>query len=119
LATSCATNDSTADTVQKGTWNVSYYYDTDHDETSSFNGYNFTFSSNGVVTAENRTLPVTGTWSTGPDDRNVILILDFGTNIPFNELNDDWHVIELTDAKIRMSDSKDGGSSTSYLTFVK
>jgi len=37
--------------LANGTWFVSSYIDENHDETYKFNGYNFTFSSNGAVVA--------------------------------------------------------------------
>ncbi len=40
-------------TVTSGTWRVTYFYDTDTDETANFTGYNFTFASGGVLTASN------------------------------------------------------------------
>lgn len=113
------TNTSASTTLKSGTWRITYYYDTDHEETSSYSGYNFTFTSNGTVSASNGATTVSGTWSTGSDDSQVKLILDFGTTVPFDELNDDWHVTELTDAKVKMEDVSGGGGGTDYLTFEK
>ena len=31
--------------VNNGTWRITYYYDTDHEETNNFSGYNFAFGS--------------------------------------------------------------------------
>lgn len=113
------TNTNTSVTLKSGTWRVTYYYDTDHEETSSYSGYNFTFASSGVVSANNGITTVNGTWSTGTDDSQVKLILDFGSTTPFDELNDDWHVTELTDVKVKMDDVSGGGGGTDYLTFEK
>jgi hypothetical protein len=122
LLTSCADNNPsnplTASTLKNGTWKITYYYDSDHEETSSFNGYNFTFGSNDVVTATNGTTNVTGNWTTGSDDSQVELVLNFGLTVPFDELNDDWHVIELKDHLVRLEDVS-GGSGTDYLNFTK
>ena len=41
--------------VKNGTWRITYYFDTDQEETSKFNGYNFTFGANNVLTASNGT----------------------------------------------------------------
>src|SRR5688572_7607337 len=77
------TNGNTADTIKSGTWRITYYYDTDHEETSSFSGYNFTFAAAGTVTASDTVNTINGTWSTGTDDSQPKLILDFGTQVPF------------------------------------
>jgi hypothetical protein len=38
-------------TAIDGQWKVTYYFDTDTDETANFNGYVFDFGSNDVITA--------------------------------------------------------------------
>ncbi len=123
LVTACndtnITNSETANIIKNGTWRITYYYDTDHEETSSFSGFNFTFNENGTVTAIKGISSVSGTWSTGTDDSQVKLILNFGANTPFDELNDDWHVIELKDVKVRLEDVSGGGGGTDELTFEK
>ncbi len=121
VAISCntLTNTNTSNTIKNGTWRITYYYDTDHEETSSYSGFNFTFASNGTVAATNGIITVNGTWTTGSDDSQVKLILNFGSTVPFDELNDDWHVTELTDVLVKMDDVSGGGGGTDYLTFEK
>ncbi|HSN49101.1 MAG TPA: hypothetical protein VLR29_10085, partial [Flavobacterium sp.] len=46
-----------------GSWHVSYFFDK-IDETPIYNGYTFTFNSNGTVVAAKATNTVRGTWST-------------------------------------------------------
>jgi hypothetical protein len=112
--------------VASGTWKITYYFDTDKEETSNFSGYNFTFGSNGVLTATNGTLTQTGTWSvtdSNSDDDNSISDLDF--NIAFTspatflELTDDWEIIERTSTVIKLKDVSGGNGGTDYLTFTK
>ncbi len=106
-------------TVSSGNWRITYYYDSDHNETSSFTGYNFTFNSSGSVVAVKNTTEVTGTWATGTDDSQVKLILAFPAGTEFGELSDDWHVLERTDTKIGLRDISGGNGGTDYLTFEK
>jgi hypothetical protein len=106
-------------TVVSGNWRVTYYYDTDHEETSSFSGYSFVFGSNGVITATKGATVVTGAWSSGNDDSHVKLILAFSSPSSFAEISDDWHVIERTDTKIRLQDVSGGNGGTDYLTFER
>ena len=40
--------------VNNGTWRITYYYDTDHEETINFNGYNFTFGANNILTDDTK-----------------------------------------------------------------
>lgn len=106
-------------TLVSGTWRVTYYWDTDHDETANFSAYNFTFLSSGTVNATSSLLTVTGSWATGVDDSKVKLTLAFTSPADFVEISDDWHVIERTSTKVRLQDVSGGGGGTDYLTFEK
>jgi hypothetical protein len=114
-------------TVKQGTWRVTYYFDTDTNETNDFTGYNFTFGSSNAVTASNGTNIYTGTWSVtadnGTDDDNPNNDLDFNlaftTPANFADLTDDWDVVSRTDTKIELIDISGGNGGTDYLTFEK
>ena len=140
LAVSCDSNDDPADlqgdvnaaelqsTAQDGQWRVTYYFDSDKEETDHYTGYVFTFGSDGTVTATNGTVEVTGTWSVtdsdssddSPDDSSdVDFNLFFTTPADFEELSDDWDILEYTSGRIRLIDVSGGDGSTDYLTFEK
>jgi len=106
------------ETISKGEWQVQYFFD-DNDETYKFQGYVFTFNSNGTVTAVNGTETVNGTWTTSIDDSQTKLYLNFNNSALFDELNDDWHVKELSATKIVTDDVSGGNGETDYLTFQK
>lgn len=113
------TNSNLSSGIQQGTWKVTSYIDSGTNETSHYTGYAFQFNSNGAVVASKTGSTVNGTWSTGSDDSNVKLVLDFGATSPFDELNDDWHVTEQSSSIIKLEDVSGGGSGTDYLTFEK
>jgi hypothetical protein len=106
-------------TVTSGTWRITYYWDTDHEETSAFSGYSFTFGSNGVLTATKTGSTVTGSWSTGTDDSKTELIIVFASPDSFVEISDDWEVIEMTDTRIKLLDVSGGNGGTDQLIFEK
>ena len=106
-------------TVVTGNWRVTYYYDTDHDATSSFAGYQFVFGANGVITATKAGNTISGSWSSGTDDSQIKLILSFSTPANFSEISDDWHVTSRTDTKITLQDVSGGNGGTDYLTFER
>ena len=132
---SCSTSDDSSDnsndtqtvvsTAQSGNWVITYYYDTDQDETSNFSGYTFTFGSNGVLTATNGGTTVTGTWSVtnrnssddSPNDLHFNIFFSSPAN--FADLSDDWEIISVTSTKIRLTDVSGGNGGTDFLTFDK
>jgi hypothetical protein len=102
-----------------GTWSVTYYYDTDHEETANFSGYKFTFQANGTVSASNDILTRSGTWLAINDSGKTKFILDFSTPLDFEEISEDWEVIALSATEIQLKHVSGGGGGTDLLTFRK
>ena len=106
------------DILLNGPWYVATYLDDGNDETNDYNGYNVTFTEGGSVTATNGSNTINGTWAiTGSSDLD--LVLDFGTQIPFDEFNDDWDVLNYNDTTITLQDVSGGGGGTDTLIFEK
>ena len=111
------------DTAQSGTWQITYFYDSDHEETSSFSGYNFTFNSGGSLKAVNGSNTVSGTWSitnsssSSSDDHHFNIF--FASPNDFEDLSDDWEIISTSDTKIKLTDVSGGNGGTDFLTFEK
>lgn len=120
---SCKKDDNSGSTnstniLKQGNWRITLYNDSGKDETSYFSGYTFTFS-NGVVTAVKGSSSVSGTYATKIDDSKNKFVLNFAATSPFDELNDDWHIVEETSSKIRLEDVSGGNGETDLLTFEK
>ena len=115
------------DNVMEGAWRVSYFYDTDHDETSVFNGYTFQFTETGTLTANNGMSSHTGSWSVTDsntsDNDDSLNDLDFNivfaSPAEFEEISDDWSIISQSGTKIELRDVSGGSGGTDYLTFEK
>lgn len=102
-----------------GDWYVTNYFD-DVDETALFNGMVFNFTPDGTATAANDSMTVNGTWSTSSGDETTLeLNLNFGTVNPFDELEEDWDVLEATNDIIRLKDISGGDGTTDFLTFER
>ncbi len=106
-------------TIQNGSWKISLFNDSGNDETNHFTGYSFNFGSGGAVSASNGSSTVSGSWSSGTDDSQNKLNLNFGDNGNFGDLSDDWHIISESATKIELEDVSGGNGGTDLLTFVK
>lgn len=103
----------------QGGWHVAYFFDK-KDETSDFSGYNFTFNDDGAALATKNTTTVNGSWSTeNLSSGGVKLILDFGVTSPLDELNEDWKILEYTDARIKLEHVSGGSGDTDSLILEK
>jgi hypothetical protein len=120
LIISCSKENITnvASYVTKGTWRVTLYQENGVSKLYYFSNYDFTFS-NSTVTATKNASTVTGTFSTKYDDSKNKLVLNFGNTSPFNQLNDDWEILEESATKIIMQDVSGGNGGTDLLTIEK
>lgn len=120
-----------ANFAQSGEWQITYFYDTDQDETGNFSGYSFSFNESGALVAVNGNTTVTGTWSitdnsgsssdddgSSSDNDNDFNIV-FASPDEFSDLSDDWDIISISDLKIELIDVSGGNGGTDYLTFEK
>lgn len=105
--------------VKVGMWKITLYSDSGSDETIDFTGFEFQFNSDGTTTATMTGTTASGTWSDDMDDSQLKLILNYGTGIPFEKLNDDWHVISQSSSTIKLEDVSGGSGATELLTFEK
>jgi len=110
--------------VSDGTWRITYFFNSDTEETSDFAGYNFTFGTGNSLTASNGILMHTGTWSLttesgddnpGAPDFNIA----FAAPATFTELTEDWDILTQTTDKIALQHISGGDGGTDMLTFEK
>jgi len=105
--------------VQQGKWKITSFTEDTNDETFHFTGYEFVFTANGSVSATKENTSVNGTWATGTDNSRAKLILSFGTTSPFDELNEDWRVLEKTSTSLKLEHVSGGNGGTDHLEFQK
>lgn len=110
---------SASSSLKSGKWKVTKFIDSGDDELSHFTGFEFTFSDNGTVVAQNGSQNVSGTWNTGIDDSKPKLFLNFGSVSPFDDLNEDWHILDQSGSKIILEHISGGNGGTDYLNFEK
>ncbi len=134
--TSCSNNDDNnppieqiqiqvKNNIQQSTWRITKFIDSGEDETNHFTGYNFTFGSNGTLTASNGSNTFNGTWSITDSNSNddsqddLEFIINFNLTNDFEDLNDDWDFVSQSSTKIELIDISGGNGGTDNLTFEK
>ena len=108
-------------------WIITNFNDSGQDETSNFNGYSFSFNSNGTLVATNGSTMVSGTWSvtddSSSDDSNDSDDIDFNIFFAapdeFNDLSDDWDIVSKNSTKGVLIEVSGGNGGTDHLTFEK
>jgi hypothetical protein len=105
--------------VMSGSWKVLSYIDSGKDETYHYNGFVFTFQSGGTVSAVSSAMTATGTWSVSSSSSMDKFIMLFATVDPFDDLNDDWDILEHSSTVLKLRDISGGSGEVDYLTFQK
>lgn len=117
--------------AESGTWRITNFNDSGQDYTSDFTGYNFTFASDGTLTASNGSSTLNGTWSitsdsssssdddSNDDDDDIEFNIFFpvSDSNDFEELNDDWDIVSTSATTIQLIDISGGNEGTDLLTF--
>ena len=125
--------DQTIEIVQSGTWRITSFIDSGNDETSDFNGYTFSFNTDGSLVAVNGNTTINGTWSvtdnssnsSSDDDGNSTDDDDFNIffNVPadndFEDLIDDWDFVSVSETTIALTGVSGGNGGTDFLTFER
>lgn len=113
-------------TVASGDWRITYFFDTDKDETSNFTGYVFTFNSDGTLGASDGNTSISGAWSITDSDSSdddssddIDFNIFFTTPDNFEELSEDWEILKYTNTKIELIHVSGGNGGTDLLTFTK
>ena len=130
----CSSNDDSGDantnefeyiktTLPEGQWKVSQLLEGESDHTENFESFVFTFKEDGTVSAQNDLFTESGTWaydnSSDDSDNSEELVLQFSETTPFDEINDDWNIVSVTNSQIQLSEVSGGNGEIELLTFTK
>jgi hypothetical protein len=102
------------DVLTSGNWRISYYHNSDEDDTSVYNGYVFTINANNTITITRNSSTFTGTWLFYEEDGVDLLEIDFQDD-PLDDLDDDWELLEFSSTLIQLKEEGDD----EYLSFTK
>jgi hypothetical protein len=96
--------------LNSGEWFVALYIDDNDNETSYYQNLIFVFNSSGLVeVSNNQSIIQTGSWSTFVNSQGQLkLVLSFSDDDDlFDELDEDWNVVAITDNTISLEDDGD------------
>jgi hypothetical protein len=111
-------SDDLTDILSDGLWFVASYFEDADDQTSNYTGYQLDFNSAGTVVATNGSNSNNGTWMVFSSGNQMAI--DFGTDLPFEEFNDDdWDVISVSVTEVIIQDVSGGNGGTDTLTLQK
>jgi hypothetical protein len=127
---SASSADQVALIAQNGDWRITTYTDDGVDETSDFNGFTFTFGSDGILIAMSSSRTLAGTWSVtdsnnstddddGTDDDDFNIFFSVSEDDDFDDLVDDWDITLVNATTISLFDVSGGNGGTDVLIFTK
>lgn len=104
-----------------GEWAVASYIDEGEDETDFYFGYSVQFMADHQISVlEGGEAFGAGLWRVlRNSDEELKVFLNFGDNMPFDELTDDWTFVSITNTRIELKDISGGDGSISTLVFEK
>ena len=103
-------------TLTKGSWKISYFYDI-LEKTQLYNGYVFVFKSDQSLTATKLGISVTGQWETKINNGIREFKISFTPDL-LHQLDENWKVFEFNNSRLRFRKEEDG-LDNHYLYFEK
>jgi len=100
-----------------GMWYVTLFSEDGRNQTYQYSGYAFEFKSSGLLTASKSSEILKGNWKYITDSGKSKILLsfpDFGT---FDDLTEDWEIIEETEIVVRLRHVSGGNGGTDILEF--
>ena len=111
-------NDDLTSILSDGLWIVASYTEDGNEQTANYTGYELNFDMAGTVVADNGSNTNNGTWMVISSGNQMFI--NFGTDIPFEEFNDDdWDVISVSSTEVTIQDVSGGNGGTDTLTLQK
>lgn len=111
-------NDDLTTILSDGLWIVASYFEDSDNQTADYNGYEINFDMSGSVVASNGSNTNSGTWMVLNGGNQMAI--DFGSDAPFNEFNDDdWDVISSSNTEVVIQDVSGGNGGIDILTLQK
>ena len=109
-------------TLMAGDWVVTQYLDDGSDQTSEYEGYDFTFGPQGELTVRTNMDPLkSGIWRVIRDSEEELKVyLNLGDDgDDFSELTDDWELVSISETRVELRDMDDDNDNEDMLVFER
>ena len=100
-----------------GEWTIASYVEGEMDNTTMFGGYSLNFmASSQVSVLEGGEAFGQGLWRVlRNSEERLKVYLNFGDNMPFDALTDDWDFVSITDGRVELKDIDEDGILTTLV----
>ncbi|MFE3871108.1 hypothetical protein ACFX5F_07715 [Flavobacterium sp. ZS1P70] len=104
---------------------ITFYWDSNLNETINFNSFNFSFGANNVLIATEGTNTYKGTWSITDTNGYIDSLSNFKFDITFTapihfvEIIDDWKIIDESASYIKLRYVIERNDQKDFLAFSK
>ena len=111
------TNNNLVDILNEGDWEIANFNDEGENKTSDYEGFVLDFKENFTLTATKDDENIQGTWDIINEDGVLKLELDFNDVDPFDELEEDWIVVEIKTNRVEVNNLDNSGEEEMNLVF--
>lgn len=101
-----------------GEWKISSFIE-ETDKTSEFASIRFTFNADGSALADDGESITGGIWESYGDNGILELELDFGEEIPFEDIMKEWELTDYNNSVIKLKHTSEENELLSILVFEK
>jgi hypothetical protein len=98
-----------------GIWFVTLFSEDGRNQTNPFAGFSFEFKSNGQLLATKSSESIIGTWKYVTDSGKLKILIGFPNIGKFDDLTEDWELIQETETIIRLKHVSGGNGGTDIL----
>lgn len=110
--------------LSQGTWEVTNFNNNGTDETANFEGFEFAFREDGVLSASTDLFTETGSWlyddassDSGDDKEELDITFQDPVTESFDDISEDWDILSASETEVNLTEENDAG--TKVLVFRK
>jgi len=98
----------------QNTWKAGYVRDNSNIITGLYNGWRFTFNSDGTLIVNGGGITMNGTWEESAAARKVLLFIN-SSSLPAVFASREWDLVFLTPTRIKLADNRFSPTQEMYL----